>query len=702
MAPAKRKITDLALDQQKLTAAQTQRLASLANVDAKELEGLTIAKAAERLKWILDPQLFWFREICGKVVKKDPVSGIEYPVPFATVNVQDTDCDLISYFPARSPWAWHFPLLCRRETIATVKTDQCGNFCVWAPRFEIEWILRWRKLRLCFPILFNRPTLKDLLPKLQIPVRSPHHPDPDPGPLHVLTELGPSVVEAIAGQSAGALAGRFARRQASQSLGAPTLGATGQAGDAALNRRVFETELPPPLPAEFHQALSTQDRIVAAKGASAVDGVRAAVALKLGVDPAAKVLANFDPARFIGPFWRCIDILVPEWQLILEVPDISFEVTQDINGDGVQHVIYDDPFGTDWTTSSVTLVAGSIAKETHACDTPTVVCGNVPAILFAGEMPLDNAAYFNARTGYVVRVNRPANGDGGTTPIAADLTRSAAQSPMCETVQLFGCVNVTVNGVAAQYYRVLQSTDGGTTFSAITGLHWNLFNFLTGIPSVISADPDGWYHVLPNPDDFHPARMVLEWPTPTLGDYILKLEVADGAKTPLGQSAAVPIQIDNTAPSITFQTLSWKFVGDPDSSLTSLLGLPCPIIHRGSTPRDIEVVFAANVMGNHLRDSSIGVAGCGGGSFALQSGVPGTETYHWHTTPLDNSVLLNGRYRLAASALDGCYSFACDANSRAMNPSGDDGGNLVPPDWYEDVVYIWANPSLSVAVVSED
>jgi hypothetical protein len=81
---------------------------------------------------------------------------------------------------------------------------------------------------------------------------------------------------------------------------------------------------------------------------------------------------------------------------------------------------------------------------------------------------------------------------------------------------------------------------------------------------------------------------------------------------------------------------------------------------------------------------------------------PAPETYHWHTSAFDDSVLLHGRYRLSASALDGCYSFACDANSRAMNPSGADGGNLVPPDWFEDVVYIWTNPSISVAVVSEN
>jgi hypothetical protein len=690
MAPAKRSLSDfVSPDRHKLTPIQTQRLAALANVDPAELAGLTIAQAAERLKWVIDPDLFLFREICGKVVKPDPITGVDYPVPFATVNVQETDCDLISYFPVRSPWAWHFPIRCRRETIATVQTDQCGNFCVWVPRFEIEWILRWRELRLCFPVIFNRPSLGDLIPQpasVQVPGQ------PNPGPLAALTSLPSATIEAIAGRSAGALAERVARLQASQTLGAPNR----LSGDL-LNRRAFATELPPPLPAEFQQALAGRRHVVAAAGASAHEGVRAAVAHKLGLDPAEQALANFDPGRFIGPFWRCVDILVPEWQLIFEVPDITFEVTQDIDGDGVQQVIYDDSFGVNWNvnpTPEVTLVASSIARETHVCEAPDVPCGDAPAILFAGLMPLDNPSYFDETAGYVLRVNRPA--------IGSHLTRPPAQTPFCETVQLYGCVNVAVGGVDAQYYRVMQSIDGGATFTAITGLSWNIYTFPDGAPVTISPDADGWYAVLPDPDDYQPARLVLDWPTPALGQYTLQIEVGDGSKTVIGQSANVPIQVDNTVPTTTFTTLSWKFVGAPDSTLTSLLGLPCPIIRRGATPQDIEVVFAVNVMANHLRDASIGVSGCGGGSFALETSVPGTETSHWYTTPLDDSVLLNGRYTLSASASDGCYSFGCEANSRAMNPSGADGGNLVPPDWYEDVVYIYANPSISVAVVSEN
>ena len=683
----------VAPEHRKLTAMQAARLGVLANVAASELRGLTIAQASERLKWVIDPAFFWFRKICGQVVKPDPITGVEYPVPYATVNVQETDCDLLGYFPVGSPWGWHFPLFCRRETIATVQTDQCGHFCVWVPRFEFEWILRWREVRICYETIFNRPSLGDLLPQ-PAPVIPPL---PDPGPLRSFAALPPSTVAAKAGET---LARRIARLQGSQTLGA----ANRLTGDL-LSRRAFATELPPPLPTEFHHALGGHGRVVAATGASAVDGIRAAVALKLGLDPAAPTLAHFDPGRYLGPFLRCIDILLPEWQVILEVPDITFLVTQDVDGNGVRQTIYDDPFGTNWNvnpTPDVTLVASSIAKETRTCQTPQVPCGNTPAILFAGLMPLDNPSYYDTATGCVLRPNRPANGDGSVTPVASDLTRPLAQTPFCETLQLYGCVNVSIGGVDAQYYRVMQSVDGGVTFSAITGLSWNIYTFPGGVPVTIVPDANGWYAVLPDPDAFHPARMVLEWPTPALGLYTLKLQVGDGTKNVIGESATVPFQVDNTAPTPHFTTLSWKFAGAPDSSLVSLLGIPCPIIHRGAVPQDIEVVFTVNVMANHLRDASIAVSGCGGGSFVLETSVPGTETSHWYTAATDNNVILTGRYSLSASASDGCYSFGCDANSRAMNPSGADGGNLVPPDWYEDVIYIYVDPAINVAVVSEN
>ena len=138
-------------DQLTVNPIQAQRLASLTRLDPKELQGKTHLDLADRLKWILEPHFLLFRKICGRVVKKDPVTGALYPVPNATVHVQDTDCGLVAYFPPASKYGWFYPLFCHRETLATVKTDECGEFCVWIPRWDIDWILRWRKERFCFP-----------------------------------------------------------------------------------------------------------------------------------------------------------------------------------------------------------------------------------------------------------------------------------------------------------------------------------------------------------------------------------------------------------------------------------------------------------------------------------------------------------------------------------------------------------------------
>ncbi len=678
--------THLAPDQKKLTAIQASRLSALTRIDVKHLTGQTVAEIAAKWKWHIDPALFLFERICGRVVKKDPVTGVEYPVPFATVHVEDTDCSFVGYFPKPWPWGWMFPFWCHREELGEVTTDSCGNFCIWIPRFEIDWIVRWRKERICFPDFFLRPSIKDLLPR-ELPHIDPgfppHGPGPDPGPLDLLSKFSLPSIEAISGPAARDLARRF---QAIQS--ARTLGARAESLDRQLNARAFETELPPPLPHEFRKALVGRADVASEKRANAHEAIRSAVAMKLGVE--ASELGKFQLSNCIGPFFHCIDIFVPEWQLILDVPDITFRVTQDTNGDGVEETIYSEGFfDVRWDATSipdVTLVASSIAKESHACDAPVVPCGNAPALLFAGLMPLADLNYFDSVEGYATRPNRPLPPSG---------PRPAAQTPFLQTLQLYGCVNIP----GAKYYRVLQSTDDGATFSAITGLQWNIFPIPSGSPLTISADSSGWYDVLTNPDSYHPARMVIEWPTPTLGKRVLKIEVGDASKAVLQSSAPVALRLDNTTPTVVFNTLAWKFSTEPDSAFylpgRDLL-VTCPTIRRGASPQDIEVQFDALVSANHLRDASIGSFGCGGGSFALTTSA--SSAAHWHDDVNDNSVFLSGRYRLDHTALEGAYGFECVANSRAMNPSGADGGHLA--DWFYDPIYVYANPQVRVAIVN--
>src|SRR5262245_23755809 len=86
-------------DELQLTESQLSRLSKLTNLDAKTIGKGTVAQVAERLKWLVDPHLFWFERICGRVVKRDPITGIDYPVPYATVHIQDTDCSFLGLFP---------------------------------------------------------------------------------------------------------------------------------------------------------------------------------------------------------------------------------------------------------------------------------------------------------------------------------------------------------------------------------------------------------------------------------------------------------------------------------------------------------------------------------------------------------------------------------------------------------------------------
>jgi len=315
-------------DLRKLSAVQARRLAGLYDLDAKELVGQTVAAVLEKHRWIIDPPIALFRKICGQVVRKDPVTGVEYPVPFATVHVEDTDCNLVWYGPPGWKWGWFYPLFCHREEIATVKTDECGRFCVYIPWFDIDWILKWRKQRICFPYIFVRPSIFDLIPEelRPIPERGPFPPEPDPGPLVRLAEISSSVLSRMTAGATRHLADRLAATHAARAFGGLEPDTSG------LDVRAFTEELSPPVAREFRDFDPS-----APEQARHLQAIRKTLAGKLNVDP--KVLDRFDPQQFIGPFFRCVDGWLPEWSLILDVPDITFRVTQDVNNDGTEETI---------------------------------------------------------------------------------------------------------------------------------------------------------------------------------------------------------------------------------------------------------------------------------------------------------------------------------------------------------------------------
>jgi hypothetical protein len=672
----------------------------------KELAGLSVADISDKLRWQIDPELLLFRRVCGKVVKKDPVTGTEYPVPFATVHVEDTDCSLLGYFPPAWPWGWFFPLFCRREEIATVVTDACGRFCVWIPRWEIDWILRFRRERICFPDIFIKPSIRDLLEHLHPipPIIRPPRPEPDPPPF-LLKDGGMTFRRAEEMLGRG-LAGRLAGLEAEA-----TLAGSARPRLDVLDAPAFAEPLPPPLPEELKRASARETADLAEMKAHQARMSDLAARFKL--DQA--IVERLDLRRFIGPFRRCFDVFVPEWLPIFDVPDVTFRVTQDVDGDGDEETIYSEGFfDVRWNAGpipDVTLYASSIAVAGLTCDTPTVPCGNVPAIIFAGLMPLANPAApadpyhdagpgepANVAPGYARRPNRPHPSGLVSDPPP----NPRAKSPYTGVLLLYGCNELQ----GAAFYRLRYSLNGGPTVP-FTGLTWPLYRMVGGALQTHwpVADVNGWYPVLPAADGWFPQNLLLTWPTGANGLYEVELQLGNGAKSVISTSAPVRLRVDNSAPTAQFTGLAWRVAGTAGWTPLELI---CPVVVRpvvSGQPVGIEFRVSYQVLATHLRSLVLSGGGCGGGA-PVELAAPNWSDppsmvnpyQHWSTDPdLDNSEARTAIFSLPGSALQGAYSFSLYAASRAFNPSQASG---FAADWNYDPAPNYVIPSLPVAVVN--
>lgn len=658
-------------DQRPLSALQAKRLSSLTGVAAKEIAGARIADLSDRLRWEIDPFFLLFERICGQVVKKDPHTGIDSPVPFATVHVYDVDCSFFGYFPRDWPWSWFFPFHCEREELATVTADACGHFCVWVPRFEIEWIRRWRLERICIPDIFRRPTIGDIVEQTIPPFKTnPNPPDP------------PALL-ADGGMTYRRLGEVLGTQQAEQLLRVSANRTAG--GDAKAYRRLAGSTafraLPPPLPAHVHERFRAEGPQALARHLS-LDGAKA---------------ERFDPARYAGPFGRCTDVLVPEWLPVLEVPDIAFKVTQNIGG--VDQTIYDDGyFDVDWESgdlSNVTLHARPNAVATFSCDAPAVDCSQ-QGILFAGLMPLTVEVpdpvtmlpvpkYHDAVSGFAVRPNRPHDPVSGSPTLPS-------YAPYTGTVQLYGCNHAP----GASFYRVGYRHNG--TSGIFTGVGWTLWPMVVNpMPFAVTPDADGWYAVAV-PADVFPEHLLFEWTTGASGPYELWLEYGDAGKNVIGESAHLTITVDNDPIAATFTQLRWRPEGGAWSAPMELV---CPVITRpmsGGQPQTIylEVSYLAST--TYFRSVSLAGNGCGGGNVLALDPPTSTHAAHWYAHAGDTGVSDVAVFKLDGSNLQGAYSFSLDVVSRAFNPAGGDGGREA--DWLYDPVYRQAIPSLPIAIVN--
>lgn len=683
-------------DQAPLTKLQASRLSGLTGIAASQLAGLSVSEISTRYRWQIDPDLLLFRRICGKVVKQDSATGVEYPVPFATVYAEDTVCSLLGLFPVDIPWVWFFPFWCETEVVAETTTDACGNFCIWVPRFEIEWILRFRLERICYLQLFNKPTVGNVLQYLQ---GNPIRPDPAPvASASVTLQPGTTLY-----QKAEQVLGSTVTRQLASLESRQTLGSTTAGKQALLSRPAFWSKLAPALPKELRRPVSGTNR------EEHQSAVRSTLANRLGLETSE--LQNLNLGRYCGPFLRCYDIVVPEWVPIFEVPDISFRVTQNVNGTGAPVVIYSGGlFDIPWSTgniSNVTLVASQVAISTTNCNTPNVACSNVPSLEYVGLMPLVNpplpaAPYVDAVGGFATRPNPP-HPDG----TIAGAALPPASTPYTGTLQLYGC-NQVDNAV---YYRLefTYTPPGSTTASSLTpftGLTWPLYREVGGILESLwpVSDANGWYPIIPTADGWFPNALMLEWDTTKFanGLYTVQLEVADASKTLLATSPTVGFTVDNSAPLPTYSAI-WSTSAD----LSGALPVPtddCVVIDRGTTPVDIYIQVSYSVTANHLRMSQLSSGGCAGGanlvsaSASVSQVTPALTVQHWYEDEGDNSFSVVATYVIPSTYPQGVYSFTMYADSRAFNPAGSDDGPV--DDWNYNPVYIYINPSFSVGIVN--
>lgn len=665
-----------------LTARQASRLAALAAVPAAELTGKTLGELGGRLRRVIDPKLLIFRKICGQVVKTD-ASGRDLPVPFATVTVFDVDLGLLGWSPVSSMYSWFFPLFVRREKLATVTTDECGRFCVWVPRFDVDFYLRWRVERQGYLPWLRRPTVADVLREREVIPRP--QPQPDPPPLrldeHVLAHAG-RVIEAPALSRLREVAGGLRP-------GAPTVKT-----DEALLRPAFSQTVRAPLTAAASEALAP--------------ALRAKLAARVGVPQA--MLANLDAKRGYGPFLRPRVVLVPEWTAVLDVPDLAFEVTQDVNGDGVAETIYREGlFDVRWDASGVsdvTLHADPIAVTSPGCDIPEVgPCGD-PAILFAGNYPLqvpgNPSEFHDGASGYALLPNRP---DENGLPYEGARTEPA-QAPFAGSFYLVGCAERP----DATHYRVHHQVDGGgTTF--LSGSFGPLAKVVGGTlqQRVVSPLEGQWYPIVPRAEGWTPVGILA--PVVEGGDHLhtFSLEfgrIAGGAVTPIAGSKTSPVnvRIDGTSPTVEFLALQWR---QPEVSLAwqPLPVADCAVVPRSNASR-VQFRLAFGVSADHLLRFAASSAGCGPAAAPAlitdgRDGLPvaaADAAAHWHTGPGDNAHVRDLYFELPAGAPAGCYRFNVYAASRAFMPTSVATGPTPAIAWRLDSEPIWVNPLITVAV----
>ena len=640
---------------------------------------LTAADIA--LKPVDDLIPFWRlkHRVCGRVIKRNPVTGEACPVPGATVRVLDVDYHLWWWHPYPGlPWTWLFPIWPTREEIATTSTDKCGNFCVDIPYLDIDAILRWRLRYRCLWENLQLPRVIDAidlgikpdpqvykelehLPELT-PKPKPWPPWPDPGPLasqeiiHTMKhceETAETSSNRPTAQSSAAVRGKglsdlYTQPQfemvRNELFGKGMLfEPTETTKSSVLEQPAFPHSIPSP-------ALPDDETI-------------------LKHLPNSKMLSAIHDARPLVRLLRCWPEIVPEWHLMLDVPDIVFKVEQDVDNDGTLETIYDQGYmDVNWNLSKPTT---NVVIEAQAnaicvpCGPPYTPC-TTSGIVGISEMPVDSA-YLDGN-GYAVRVNRPKpNG-----------VRPAAKTPFCKTIRLVGCPGYG----QASYYKVFYSYEGQaeTHFDE----SWWIYQISTGTSQKVVPDANGFYPALTPANDFFPYHTLINWCTYNYpnGTYTLRLGLYNASHNPIGPALpAVKLVLDNSRPSrVDFLKLEYREVGGTWKPVT----LHCPIIHRPHG-KDIQLRIRYNVAATHLRNLVLSFTGCGGSV---------GSTGYWHKAVNDNNINKSWIVDVPATTPEGGYRFYLEGRSRAFTGVGGLASN-----WYFDPLYIWRGNNLHVVIL---
>lgn len=669
-----------------ITERQVAYLEEQSGERLREYVGEVAIDLVDELDWRVDPELLGFKKVCGRVVKRDS-TGQEYPVPNATVHINDTDCNLLSYFPPSSRWGWFYPFGCHREEIATVTTDDCGRFCVYIPRWEIDRIRSFRRERICLPDIVD-PRIRDLLEDLELlpepPLVREPRPRPDPVPTR-LREPGAhdQLTELLGAQTTDRL---FALTSQS------SFGESTRETDALLDEVVPTDALEPPLPSDLGDVVE--------RGSEGLSELAALEQVEV---------ERLAPRDFVGPFLRCRDVVVPVWKTIFDVPDITFEVTQDVDGDGTAESIYSEGlFDVRWNdlpNSEIVLEASDLALAAPQCDPnfETPDCEE-PDLRLLGAMPLAPGYHSNGppREGYAVRVNRPQD---PSTP-----GPDPAATPYGGRLNFYGCGFRTEE---AEYYRLVYRyrdgpDDAPTDPQPFADSDWHAVreNWPPATKHISPVDEDGWYEI-PDPavltDRYQ--NLLLHWDSrrdaPSAnGLYDVRLELADGSRSPLGEhSDWVTVWVDNTRPQATFDELEWRTT---DGTESGTLPLSCPVIKRpigaDGTPKTIEVDVSYTVQHRHLRNLSLDAYGCGGGNPTRVDSNGDFE--FWYADPDDTYYSVDdATFRVDGSLSAGAYTFELNAWSRAFNPTRATGG--ISSDWEINPSYLDKHRRLRVAIVDE-